>query len=65
MSVVLKELKLALMERISMKDWLDNSTKQHALNKAKTINDFVAYPMQIFNNSFLNDFYAEVSKSCF
>lgn len=61
MSVVLKELKLALKERITEKDWLDNSTKQHALNKAETINEFLAYPTKILNTSFLNTFYTEVS----
>lgn len=60
-SIVLKELKLALKERIDKKDWLDDKTKQRALNKAETINDFLAYPTQILNTPFLNEFYATVS----
>lgn len=61
MSVVLKELKLALKERINEKDWLDSATKQRALNKAETIKEFVAYPNKILDTSFVNNFYTGVS----
>ena len=60
MLVVLNELKMALMETIDAKDWLDNSTKQHALKKAQRINEFLAYPKEIENTTYLDNFYSKV-----
>lgn len=62
MTLVLKELKAALKDRISNKDWLDDSTKKNALDKADTINEFLAYPSEIKNSAFLDKFYSRVSK---
>ena len=60
MMTVLKELKSALKEIIKGKDWLDDATKQHALKKADMINEFLAYPNEIKNTTFLDEFYSEV-----
>ena len=57
---VLKELKSALEEIISGKDWLDESTKKKAVEKAKMINEFLAYPSEIKDTAFLDKFYSGV-----
>ena len=51
---------MALEQVISEKEWLDETTKQHALDKAEKINEFLAYPSEIKNNTFLNTYYSGV-----
>lgn len=58
----MKELKTALKQRMGEKNWLDSSTREHAVAKVDSINDFIGYPDVIFNNTFLDNFYAGVSE---
>ena len=41
--------------------WLDSTTKQRSVNKVDAITQMVAYPDQIFNDTYLEDLYAEVN----
>ena len=54
-------IRAALKERISEKEWLDDTTKQRALNKVDKIIDFLVYPEFIYDNNKLNKIYASVS----
>ena len=60
LTVVTMELKAALEQRINSKDWLDSTTKQRALDKAKAIIEQLVYPQRIANNSFLESLYSNV-----
>ncbi len=60
LTVVTTELKEALIERISSKDWLDATTKKSALDKANAIIEQLVYPRRIAPNSFLDGLYSSV-----
>ena len=60
LSEILVELERALNQRISGRDWLDDATKQRALNKLNFVNEFLAYPDMVLNNTFLNGYYSTV-----
>ncbi len=66
LTVVTTELKEALIERISSKDWLDATTKKRALDKANAIIEQLVYPRRIAPYSFLDGLYSSVriSTSC-
>lgn len=40
-------------------DWMDNETRETAIEKAKSMNSFVAYPNASYNNEFNLDEYYE------
>ena len=51
-----------MAERIRGRDWLDDATRERALNKLNLAKSFIAYPDEIFNNSFLDSLYSSVSE---
>ena len=59
-SIILGELETALRQRINSRTWLDDTTKARAVNKLNSINELLAYPDYVFNNSFLNEYYSTV-----
>ena len=58
---MIEEVKTAFKQRLETRDWLDQTTKNRSIDKVNAITQMVAYPDQIFNNTWLNDFYKEVS----
>lgn len=61
--MILHELETALRERINNRDWLDEDTRQRALSKLDSIEELVAYPEAILDNTFLDAFYSRVRLS--
>ena len=61
--MLVTELKKALKQRINQSDWLDNATRTRAVDKVNHINDFLAYPDFVKNDTFLDQIYASVSNS--
>lgn len=52
----------AEFEEILMKvDWMDEDTKQNALDKAKSMATHIAYPDELLDNNKLEEFYSGVS----
>ena len=41
-------------------DWMDKETKLEALKKLHSMNSNVAYPMELFNNSFIEEYYKDL-----
>jgi len=58
--MMLTEVKEAFKERLSAKTWLDDITKELSRGKVDAITQMVAYPDQIFNDSYLEALYEEV-----
>ena len=53
-------------ERINGLDWLSDATKKRALNKLSFTKSFLAYPVKINDNNYLDSLYANVSTGlCF
>ena len=59
--MIINELEGAMRERITSREWLDDATRQRALSKLGSVRELVAYPDEIFNNSYLNDAFSTVS----
>ena len=57
---MISEVKNAFKQRLMGRGWLDNTTKQRSVDKVDAITQMVAYPDQIFNDSYLENLYAEV-----
>jgi len=62
-SMMLTEVKEAFKERLSAKTWLDDITKELSRGKVDAITQMVAYPDQIFNDSYLEALYEEFNIS--
>ena len=60
-SNVIDNIKTAFKERLSANDWLDPTTKARCMDKVDAITKQVAYPDQVFNNTYLNLLYKNVS----
>ena len=60
-TLVLNQLKIALKQRISESDWLDQETRERATGKVNSIIDLLGYPDFITNDTLLDKFYASVS----
>ena len=61
LSIVVKEVRKAMEERINGLDWLSDATKERALKKLAFTESFLAYPMEINDNNYLESLYANVS----
>ena len=57
---MISEVKNAFKQRLMGRGWLDSTTKQRSVDKVDAITQMVAYPDQIFNDTYLEDLYAEV-----
>lgn len=66
MSAVIENVKAAFKQRLDESDWLDDETKGKSKEKVDAITKMVAYPDQVFNDTYLNEFYSAVScmESC-
>ena len=60
-SEMAEEIRGAMIERINEIGWLDDVTKQRALNKVRLVASFQALPKEIFNDNFLDSLYSNVS----
>ena len=50
----------AFKQELEQLTWLDDFSLQASVEKVDTIVSQIAYPDEIFNNSYLNDLYANV-----
>ena len=60
MTEMIEEVKEAFKTRLEEKDWLDDTTKERCAAKVDAITEMVAYPDQIYNDTYLNELYARV-----
>ena len=49
-------------ERVSAMSWLSELSKQRTVEKVEAITLQAAYPLQIFDNDYVNGLYSTVSK---
>ena len=49
-------------ERVNQMDWLSDLSKQRSIEKVNEITSLAAFPMEIFDNSYVNGLYSRVSK---
>ena len=62
MSEMIEAVKSAFIERLeNTNDWLDEQTKAASKEKVRAITKMVAFPDQLFNDTYLNNLYADVS----
>ena len=61
LSILVEEVRIAMEERISGLDWLSDATKERALKKLSFTESFLAYPVEIYDNNYLESLYANVS----
>ena len=62
MSEMIESVKRAFIERLDVNTWLDDETKAASKEKVNAITKMVAFPDQLFNDTYLNGLYAEVSQ---
>ena len=61
MSEMIESVKTAFIKRLDQNQWLDEVTREASKEKVKAISKMVAYPDQLFNDTYLNTLYADVS----
>ena len=61
--MIASSIRNAFKEQLRKLDWLDSNSRQASIEKVDAIIEQVAYPKDIFNNSYLNGLYADVSSS--
>uniref|UniRef100_A0A646QCZ4 Neprilysin n=1 Tax=Hemiscolopendra marginata TaxID=943146 RepID=A0A646QCZ4_9MYRI len=59
---IIKLVQEAYKQQIKESSWLDETTKQRALQKADAIKRFVGYPELIFNDTEIEDVYSHIPK---
>lgn len=47
--------------RVERADWLSELSRRRSLEKLDAIRENIAYPDELFNNTYLNDLYSTVS----
>jgi predicted metalloendopeptidase len=57
LSIIINELETAMRERIESRQWLDEPTRQRALNKLNSVQELAVYPDLMLSNTFLNSYY--------
>ena len=62
-SEMIDTVKVAFNERLDKNEWLDSTTRNVSKEKVDAITKMVAFPDQLFNDTYLNDLYADVSCS--
>ena len=60
---MIENIKTAFKQRLDESDWLDDTTKERSKEKVDAITKMVAYPDQVFNDTYLNEFYSAVSST--
>ena len=60
MSEIASSIKNAFKEELMKLDWLDNQSRLASIEKVDAIIEQIAYPDQIFNDSYLNYLYDDV-----
>ena len=65
LSIVVEEVRKAMEERMNGLDWLSDATKERALQKLSFTESFLAYPVEINDNNYLESLYANVSMCSF
>lgn len=48
-------------ERVNQMNWLSDLSKQRSIEKVDAISSLTAYPMEIFDNNYVNGLYSRVS----
>lgn len=48
-------------ERVNQMDWLSDLSKQRSIEKVEAITSQAAYPVQIFDNDYVNGLYSRVN----
>ena len=49
-------------ERVNQMNWLNDLSKQRSIEKVDAISSLTAFPMEIFDNDYVNGLYSRVSK---
>ena len=61
-SEMIESVKRAFIERLdNVNMWLDEETKAASKEKVNAITKMVAFPDQLYNDTYLNELYADVS----
>ncbi|XP_044005766.1 neprilysin-2-like [Aphidius gifuensis] len=56
-AVMVKNIHNQFIKLLNSTSWLDEETRINAIKKAEKINQFVAYPDELLNNSIINDYH--------
>ena len=62
-SEMIDAVKAGFIERLDKNSWLDDTTREASKEKVRAITKMVAFPDQLYNDTYLNNLYAEVSGS--
>lgn len=54
-------VKAAFIERLDRNTWLDEATRETSKEKVRAITKMIAFPDQLYNDTYLNNLYAEVN----
>lgn len=54
-------VKKGFKERLDNNEWIDKETRQACVEKVDAITKLVAYPDELFNDTYLNGLYVNVS----
>ena len=60
-SEMIDAVKAAFIERLDNNVWLDETTREASKEKVRAITKMIAYPDQLYNDTYLNNLYDEVS----
>ena len=55
-------LRQSFRERVNEMEWLSDLSRQRSIEKVNEITEQAAFPMQIFDNNYVNGLYSRVSK---
>lgn len=56
-AIMVKNVHNQFIKLLKNTSWMDKETRLNAINKAKKINQFVAYPDELLNNSIINHYF--------
>ena len=59
-SEMIDAVKAAFIERLDGNTWLDKTTREASKEKVRAITKMIAFPDQLYNNTYLNHLYADV-----
>ena len=54
-------LRQSFRERVNQMDWLSDLSRQRSIEKINELTEQAAFPMEIFNNDYVNGLYSRVS----
>ena len=55
-------LQQSFRERVNQMDWLSDLSRQKSIEKINELTEQAAFPMEIFDNNYVNGLYSRVSK---